>query len=406
MSHSTYRGRLASVLLSLCLFLSLFSALLFTGGEAEAADFFLPVAQADATAEVTAARTEQPVAGTPEAGSGTAPPPPLSTVENANPIEAPNAEATAQAQPVGNMDQPPVQTEASPSPGPAPSNEFPWLFIAIPVALLGLLGLGLAARSRKATPEEALLPQPNLSGRVYTVPRKQPSAQDTVPLSRAEATYTAPVPSTATSTASAPVAPAASLSNAGDTLPTSIECPNCQTENSITENFCRECGDDLRPARNALLSPVSAASTATAVPAQDTAGLVEASALASTPTAILDSSDDIATDDMPFLETLDRADEQLEYVLSRPHVILGTALDSDIVIDSAFTGWETVSPQHAELQRDPEGFLIRDRDSAAGTFVNEQRTGESILADGDRISLGDVSFVYRVSAVEQIREKI
>jgi len=98
----------------------------------------------------------------------------------------------------------------------------------------------------------------------------------------------------------------------------------------------------------------------------------------------------------PYLETLDRTDEQLEYVLSRETIAIGTAPGNDIVIDSEFKGWQTVSTQHAVLRREPEGFSIVDRDSANGTFVNEMRTGENILADGDTVRLGDVRFVFRV----------
>jgi pSer/pThr/pTyr-binding forkhead associated (FHA) protein len=103
-----------------------------------------------------------------------------------------------------------------------------------------------------------------------------------------------------------------------------------------------------------------------------------------------------ADTDTPYLETLDRVDEQLEYVLSRETVAIGTAPGNDIVVDAEFKGWQTVSPQHAVLRREPEGFSIVDRDSDNGTFVNEMRTGENILADGDTVRLGDVRFVYRV----------
>ena len=88
-------------------------------------------------------------------------------------------------------------------------------------------------------------------------------------------------------------------------------------------------------------------------------------------------------------------DEQLEFVLSRQRVVIGSAPGNDIVIDAAFKGWKTVSPVHAELRREQDGFVIIDRDSENGTFVNEMRTGENILADGDLVRLGDVRFIFR-----------
>jgi pSer/pThr/pTyr-binding forkhead associated (FHA) protein len=89
-------------------------------------------------------------------------------------------------------------------------------------------------------------------------------------------------------------------------------------------------------------------------------------------------------------------DEQLEYVLSRARVLIGTAPSSDIVIDSLFQGWQTVDPIHAELRRESDGFVLVDRGSGSGTFVNEMRTGENLLSNGDIIRVGDVQFVFRV----------
>jgi len=101
---------------------------------------------------------------------------------------------------------------------------------------------------------------------------------------------------------------------------------------------------------------------------------------------------------MPYLETLDRTDEQLEYVLSRKRIQVGTAAGNDIVIDGSFRGFETVSAKHAELRRDADGksFLLVDLNSESGTFVNDARTGENLLAEGDQIRFGNVRFVFRV----------
>jgi pSer/pThr/pTyr-binding forkhead associated (FHA) protein len=108
------------------------------------------------------------------------------------------------------------------------------------------------------------------------------------------------------------------------------------------------------------------------------------------------AQEDAVSEDTPYLETLDRIDEQLEYVLARPKIAIGTAPGNDIVVDASFKGWEQVSPVHAELRREQEGFVIVDRDSESGTFVNEMRTGENILADGDTIRLGGVRFIFHI----------
>jgi pSer/pThr/pTyr-binding forkhead associated (FHA) protein len=133
----------------------------------------------------------------------------------------------------------------------------------------------------------------------------------------------------------------------------------------MSENFCHECGQDLRAERQKLM--------AAAAPPPD-----------------------VVTDDMPYLETLDRTDEQLEYVLSRNRVVLGTAAGSDVVVGDVFQGHETVSPRHAELRKESDAFMLIDRESEHGTFVNDERTSEKLLSDGDEIRLGSVRFVYRV----------
>ena len=101
---------------------------------------------------------------------------------------------------------------------------------------------------------------------------------------------------------------------------------------------------------------------------------------------------------MPYLETLDRTDEQLEYVLSRKRIMVGTAAGNDIVIDSSFKGFETVSPKHAELRREADGksFMLVDLNSESGSFVNDVRTGENLLAEGDQVRFGNVKFIFRV----------
>ncbi|MCW2984050.1 MAG: hypothetical protein JWR63_1620 [Conexibacter sp.] len=48
----------------------------------------------------------------------------------------------------------------------------------------------------------------------------------------------------------------------------------------------------------------------------------------------------------------------------------------------------TVSRRHAALQRVENGWLIVDRTSTHGTWVNGRRVGRAILADGDELRLG------------------
>ena len=142
-----------------------------------------------------------------------------------------------------------------------------------------------------------------------------------------------------------------------------IRCPNCDTLNPPDRRFCDECGQDLRVGGVGV------------------------------PTTTLPPLDEAST---PYLETLSRVDEQLEFVLARNTVTLGRATDNDVVIDDRFMGWQTVSPHHARLTRQGDGFVIADLQSDNGTFVNSARTGQNVLEDGMTVALGKVEFVYRV----------
>jgi hypothetical protein len=195
----------------------------------------------------------------------------------------------------------------------------------------------------------------------------------------ARATTAAPSITVTTATAAPTVTTAESAETAAAAA--DVACPNCGTINGPDENFCHECGEDLRPVRATALSPaggsaVTAAAASAAIPA------------------------DVDIDTLPYLETLDRMDEQLEYVLSRPRVLIGTAPGNDIVINADFSGNTSVSPVHAELRRDEEGYVLRDRDSERGTFLNDAAISESVLADGDTMRLGEVRFIFHVPEAE------
>jgi hypothetical protein len=281
--------------------------------------------------------------------SQASPPPPQST-------EAAAASATAGAEgvnAVGTNGPAPLPTgDAAGAAGTGGSNQatgrpgdqFPWLIVG-GVTVLALAGLLFAAmRGRRPAQTVTTGPDPRV--------RRRTDVRNLAAPGTAATTAT-----TATTTVA--------------TEPGMVTCPNCGTSNASTEKYCRECGQDLGPA----IEQMAAAQAATA-PSTAPVDVVEANT--------------------PYLETVDRVDEQLEFVLSRARVVMGAAAGNDIVVDAAFRGWQTVSPQHAELRREQDGFVIVDRDSENGTFVNDMRTGENILADGDLVRLGDVRFYFRV----------
>ena len=65
-----------------------------------------------------------------------------------------------------------------------------------------------------------------------------------------------------------------------------------------------------------------------------------------------------------------------------------------------------ISREHANIVRNGEDFLLRDRDSRAGTFVNDQPITEATLAHGDRIRIGrQTELTFLIGDAPQTSEK-
>jgi len=74
----------------------------------------------------------------------------------------------------------------------------------------------------------------------------------------------------------------------------------------------------------------------------------------------------------------------------RQNVInIGRRLDNQLVIDDP-----RISRSHAQLRAIKGRFVIFDLNSTGGTFVNGQRTSQSVMYPGDVISLAGVPLVY------------
>ena len=57
---------------------------------------------------------------------------------------------------------------------------------------------------------------------------------------------------------------------------------------------------------------------------------------------------------------------------------------------------KTVSRNHVEIEYASDSFLLRDLGSTNGTFVNGERITTAHLQDGDRITVGRTTMLYRV----------
>lgn len=77
------------------------------------------------------------------------------------------------------------------------------------------------------------------------------------------------------------------------------------------------------------------------------------------------------------------------YPLTVPVVNIGRRLDNQLVIDDP-----RVSRNHAQLRAIKGRFVVFDLNSTGGTFVNGQRTSQSVLYPGDVISLAGVALIF------------
>lgn len=79
-------------------------------------------------------------------------------------------------------------------------------------------------------------------------------------------------------------------------------------------------------------------------------------------------------------------------VLDRFPFTLGRGLENDLILDD-----KRVSRYHAQLREIQGRLSVLDLESTNGTFVNGERVRERVLHDGDRVSLGGVELLVRLS---------
>ncbi|MFC2023293.1 FHA domain-containing protein [Chloroflexota bacterium] len=72
---------------------------------------------------------------------------------------------------------------------------------------------------------------------------------------------------------------------------------------------------------------------------------------------------------------------------------IGRGPDNDVVLADAFT----VSRHHAVITLEQGEYVLYDRDSANGTWVNEQRVFRHTLAPGDRIQIWQSKFAFALA---------
>jgi hypothetical protein len=85
-----------------------------------------------------------------------------------------------------------------------------------------------------------------------------------------------------------------------------------------------------------------------------------------------------------------------QYALSQTVINVGRRLDNNLVIEDP-----RVSRHHAQLRAIDGHYVLFDLNSSGGSFVNGQRTSQSVLRPGDVISLAGVTLIYAQDSSRQ-----
>lgn len=100
----------------------------------------------------------------------------------------------------------------------------------------------------------------------------------------------------------------------------------------------------------------------------------------------------------PYLKNDTTQDGFLYCPIVSPAIRIGRAEDNDLIIDSRFPGWQTVSLYHAKVEYDGSNVIVQDLGAANGIQVNGRRTGTNVLHDDWELSLGQVIFTFHVNS--------
>ncbi len=81
-----------------------------------------------------------------------------------------------------------------------------------------------------------------------------------------------------------------------------------------------------------------------------------------------------------------------DFPLSGPTAVIGRAENCDLQIPLL-----DVSRRHCELRMAAETLKVKDLASSNGTYVNNKRVNEQVLAAGDRLAVGPVVFTVQIN---------
>jgi pSer/pThr/pTyr-binding forkhead associated (FHA) protein len=75
--------------------------------------------------------------------------------------------------------------------------------------------------------------------------------------------------------------------------------------------------------------------------------------------------------------------------LTKDMTSFGRHLDNDVVLQD-----ESISRHHAEIHSEDGKYILTDKQSTSGTFVNGRRIARCVLNSGDLISLANIQIMF------------
>ena len=305
---------------------------------------------------------------------GLGPPSPAERVPDKAPPPAVSPEPAA-------APPPPVQEEAAPA--PAEETAATPVTAAAVATTVPMREVAPPADSRQHAappPAEEIQPAPLLYPHTPPLPHKPPVPGPAAGKDDATVSFLAPEPSAE-----------------------HTQCPYCLELTPAGKEHCDHCGNRL--GETGALAPVAASAPAPApaeaplepagpAPAEDEVQPmpleVETRKLTSKPTpTVLKETTIFTPAQLTLLDDPRKATGQV-FTLNIGQTRIGRGQDNDL----PFPEEEFISRHHCEIGYHKYQYVLKDLQSANGSYVNDVRVRETILRDGDLIQIGSLRFLF------------
>ncbi len=185
-----------------------------------------------------------------------------------------------------------------------------------------------------------------------------------------------------------------------------IQCPFCLKNSRVGLTHCESCGNLIESTRLPAEPEPEAAVPEPVVPSTPGAVLVERPDQADThrlahhPVPQILKETTLFTPAMLRLQPEQGQTGEKLYNLNIGDSTIGRGIDSTL----AFPDEEFISRRHCSIGYHKYQYVLKDHDSANGTYVNDVRIRETILRDGDCVQIGSMRFIFD-DPMERIKKK-